>query len=336
VNDPQAQYAFYNTQSWWSEQETQSVLYKYSGNGTFAAYQTLWSSSNIGKLRSFQVGSFQFVALPFFSDGTTNDYRCELLIFNEATQLLVSTQNISTFGVVGVAAITAQNGATYLAVSNFQNQAGSYNVPSYIMRYNNASKRFEHFQNVTTHGAMPPEFCPIGSDIFLAIPNQYDGTSYSQTSVIYKLDSTLGTFTLNQSILTSGATHMKPWARNSQVYLSVVNSIGCYTDIFVFNSTQGQFVTIGGRLNSFYPQWADVTVVDNTAYMAVGPWVLTNSGVALIYQWNGTSTRFELTQQVSVMSLGWYNTHFFTIGVDTFLALANRIYRFCGGSFLLT
>jgi hypothetical protein len=312
-----------------AEQRDQSVLYRHNGFGAFVSYQTLWSPATTiyDKVNAFKVDSVQYVALPFYYDVATRDYRCELFIFNEATKLLVSAQNISTFGVRGVSAITAQSGVTYLAVSNYYNQAGLYNVPSYIMRYNKATKLFEHFQNVTTQGAFPPEFFRFGSDTFLTIPNYYDSSS-----VIYKLDTVSGTFRLNQSIPTNGATHMKAWTHNSNQFLSVVNRDGDYTEIFVFNSTQGQFVNVtsGSRLFSSYPNGADVIDIAGSAYMAVAP----AATDARIYKWNNALTRFDQTQQITVPS-GWYYPHFFSIGADTFLALSKHIYKFCSNQFVL-
>jgi hypothetical protein len=322
-----------------AEQRDQSVLYKYDGNGTFLTFQTLWSPATANfydKVHAFKVDSVQYVALPFYHDSTTHNYRCELFIFNETMKRLVSSQNISTFGVMGVSAIIAQNGVTYLAVSNYLNQAASSFInPSYIMRYNNATKLFEHFQNITTHGAQPPEFYKFGSDTFLAIPNYYNGTTNLLNSFIYKLDVTSGTFSLNQSIPTNGARHMKPWTRNSLQYLSAVNWKGGYTDIFVFNSVQGQFVNVtsGSRLSLLpsYPNGVDVIDIAGSAYMAVAPYSGTEGR---IYKWNDALTRFEQTQQITIFS-GWYCPHFFSIGTDTFLALAELIYKFCGGQFVL-
>jgi hypothetical protein len=295
------------------------------GDG-FVSHQTLWSAPGTYKVCTFKVGATQYVAMPFYSDGNTLDYRCELYIFNESTQLLVSAQNISTFGVMGVSAITAPNGETYLAVSNYRSQAGSWTIPSYVMRFNSTSKLFEHFQNITTIAAYPPEFFQFGSDTFLAIPFY----SSIASSAIYKLNSTSGIFVFNQSIPTTDASHIKPWTRNSQQYLSAVNagSKG-YTDTFVFNRTLGQFVNLTSvtRLYSTNPIGADVVEIAGSAYMVVAPW----GTDARIYH---ALTQFEQTQQVTLSS-GFYYPHLFTLGLDTFLALANRIYKFCGGQFVL-
>jgi hypothetical protein len=318
-----------------AEQTSGSVLYRYDANGTFTSSQTLWSPTSgiVDKVHAFKVGSVQYVALPFiFDDMTNTNYRCELFVFNETTKLLASTQNISTFGVLGVSDITTPSGVTYLAVSNHRNQAGSYGIPSYIMQFNNATMQFEHFQNITTNGAYPPEFFRIDSDIFLAIPNSFNGSSYLTDSFIYKLNTTSNLFSPSQIIATNGTTYMKPWKRNSHHYLSFVNRNGGYTDTFVFDNVQGHFVNItdGNRLFSSNPIGAAVMDIANSTYMIVSPW-----GVdARIYRWNDAQARFEQTQQL-VVSSGWLFPHFFAISADSFLALSNRVYKFCGGQFVL-
>jgi hypothetical protein len=231
-----------------------------------------------------------------------------------------------------MSAITSSNGTTFLAVSNYRNEAGAYDIPSYVMRYNTSTKLFEHFQNITAYGAYPPEFYQIGSDTFLTIPNYYNGANEAINSVIYKLDASSGYFSLFQNIPTNGGTHLKPWTRNSQQYLSVVNWHGGYIDIFVLNPTQGQYVNVtsGSRLFSSGPHGADVIDIAGDTYMAVAP-----EGVDVrIFKWSDAISRFEQTQRVSVTP-GFFYPHFFTVGADTFLALADMIFKFCGNIFVL-
>jgi hypothetical protein len=300
----------------------------------FVSHQELWSPSTsifAGRVDAFKVETAQYVALPFYNSGTTYDYRCELFLFNESAQLLVSSQNISTFGVEGVSAITSHNGVTFLAVSNNYNQAGSYNVVSYIMRFNGATKLFEHLQNVTTTGAFLPEFFKIASDTYLAIPNFFNGTSYLQGSVIYKLNSLFDTFSTMQTIMTDGGTHIKPWTRNSLLFLSVINYRVGLIDIFAFDSTQARFVQ-GTALSISSPCAADVIDIAGSVYMAIAP-----SGTnGRIYKWNDATATFETTQSITVSSdSAWYRAKFLTAQADTFLALGDRLYKFCGGQFVL-
>jgi hypothetical protein len=314
-----------------AQQDTSSALYKHDGYGSFVSQQTLWSAFDTAKTLAFKVGAAQFVALAFYDQGTTRDYRCELFVFNEATKLLVSVQNISTTGVTGVSSTTTSDGVTFLALSNHRDKNGSYNIPSYIMRFNNQSQQFEHYQNISTIGAYPPEFFQVGTDTFLAIPLRYDGSTYLQQSVIYVLNVTTGWFSLNQSIPTYGGHHLVPWSRNSNQFLSIISSQGMYIDVFIYNTTQGQFVNIssGVRLFSFSPQGAHVVTIADSLYMAVAPW----GTDARIYKWNDELTAFDQLQELELYPFDWYFPHFFTVGVDTFLALSDRIYKFCGGQF---
>jgi hypothetical protein len=311
-----------------AEQDNQTILHVYDGDiHGFVPHQVLWSALNTVKVTAFNVGAMQYVALPFMYDGATYNYRCELFMFNESSMLLVSVQNISTFGVFGASALTAIDGVTYLALSNYRSQAGSSINPSYIMRYNNATGLFEHFQNVTTNGASVPELFTVYSDVYLAIPNYANNTG-----VISKLDAVSGIFDFVQSISVSGGIHMKPWTRHSQHYLSVANYAGGYVDVFAFNSSLGAFVNVSGasRLYSLKPNGIDVIETGGDTYMAVGPW----GTDARIYKWNDTMSAFVQTQQVSITS-DWYFPQFFMLAADTFLALADRIYKLCDGQFVL-
>jgi hypothetical protein len=312
-------------------QDTQSILYKYDGYGDFVSHQTLSSAPDMGKVHAFTVGATQYVALPYYSDGTTLDYMCELFIFNESSFLLTSAQNISTMGVRGVSAVSAQNGETYLAVSNSRNQAGIHNIDSYIMRYNSTTQSFDHFQNITTHGACPPEFFLLGGETFLVIPNNYNGLTSTLGSDIYKLDAASAVFFLNQTIVTFNVRLIRAWTYNSLQLLFVANSARNFVDVYVFNATQSMFVLSGDRLYSQSCGGADVMDIADSMYVAVSS---LGDPSASIYTLNDTTPSFAQTQQLTLTS-GWFIPHIFTAGADTLLALADHVYKFCDGKFVL-
>jgi hypothetical protein len=243
---------------------------------------------------------------------------------------LQSFQNISTFGGLGASAVTTANGDIYLAIANSISSIRIHNQPVYVMRY---TQQFHHFQNISARGAHPIEWFSIDADTFLAIPNYFDDiTRQSTTSEIYKLDTASGIFVLNQTFPTIGATYMKPWLRYSQPHMSIVNYWDGYTDTYVFNHLQGQFVNIsdGARLYTTGPVAAEVTEIDGTTYMVVSPYSSTD---ILLYKWNDTQTRFQQTQALT--SWGWFYPRFLTINSDIFLTLSDRIVKFCGDQFVL-
>jgi hypothetical protein len=320
-----------------AEQSDMSYLYKYSDdpNTGFVIHQPLGSAPITYRASAFTIESKQFVALPFFFDGATHDYRCELFVFDEASHMLVSVQNISTFGVIGVSAITAPSGVSFLAVSNYFSYsfAHNYSPPSYIMRYDSTASMFKHWQNFTTIGTFPPEFIQVGGNVFLMFPSFFDGSSPLQNSDILVLQPSSGLFVQHQIVATNGASHMKPWRHNAQTYLSIVNRKADSIDVYVFNSSISRFVNItsGSRLLTINPTGVDVIAIAGSIFMAVSP-----SGTNVyIFKWNSEQTRFEQTQNITLnLSAVWSYPHFFTIGVDVMLALWDRIYKFCGGQFV--
>jgi hypothetical protein len=168
-----------------AERDAGSVLLKWSGNSStgFLQVQTLPSNVDLLKVSTFRLGSTQYVALPIYFDGSTNNVRCEIFAFNTTTSRLESYQNISTLGVTGVSAIMTPLNGAYLAVSNYYTIDRLYTQASFIMRFNNA-RQFEHFQNITTNGAFPPEFFNMGLQTYLTIPQQYDGSTFSMDSLV--------------------------------------------------------------------------------------------------------------------------------------------------------
>jgi hypothetical protein len=317
------------------EADHQSVLYK-SGPRSgqrFVAFQHITTAINTARVSAFTVDSAQYVALPYHFDGFTYESACELFLVEESTGVLLHSQNISTFGVTGVSAVTAPNGSNYLAVSNRFNQAGVVNLPSFVMRFNPATKLFEHFQNLSTSSAHPPEFFMMGSDVFLVIPFWFNA-SFTIESPIYKLEQTQS-FTVFQTIPTDGATHMKPWVRDSLQYLSIANWHGQYIETYVFNQSLNQFVNITSGQHVYFsqnPQGIDVTEIAGDTYMIVA----CSGTEAGVFRWDVALTRFTQTQQLTISSPGWYYPLFFTKGTDTFLSLADHVYMFCDGVFSLS
>jgi hypothetical protein len=321
-------------------QDSRTVLLEYSNDArsgvSYDPSQTLVSSFDTAKVCAFNAGPSQYLAVPYYFDFATYDVHVELFAFDENVRQLVSVQNISTYGAVGVSAVTTTEGDCFLSISNYLSQAKSYNNPSFILRFNDSSLRFDHWQNVTTHGSYPSEFFSIASATFLAIPNYYNGSTWLVDSMILRFDATSRMFVVNQSITTFGCTHLKPWTRGSMNFLTIVSNHGQFADTYIFNTSIGRFenVTNGARIFASYPQGADVVNIAGETYMVLGP----NPQVATItlYRWNDPISGFTKTQQISVAITLWMYPHFFKTETDAYLAVADRIYIFCSGKFVLT
>jgi hypothetical protein len=71
-----------------------------------------------------------------------------------------------------------------------------------------------------------------------------------------------------------------------------------------------------------------VDIAGNT-YMLVAPDSANGGGDALICKWDDVQSAIELIQNFTTS--GWNFLHFVTVGADTFLALRDRIYKYCRG-----
>jgi hypothetical protein len=312
---------------------SESSLFHWSGdaNSSFTLHQTMVTAVDTTKLAAFEALTQNYVVLPYAYDASSFLKYCEVFVFDDATFRLTSWQNISSHSTSGVAAATARTGETFLVISNQYNQtSGSHLAQSYVMKLNSSSGLFYHHQNITTTGALVPSLFEMGSDLLLVIPNNYNDSlaSYSPDSPIFKFDVVSGYFVTNGTIITTAANYFLPWLRNRQNYLTALSSLG-YVDVLAFKASGGVFVnvTTGRRLAVYGPIGADVTVITGNVFLAVSPG-------AYVFKWDDVNGYFVQTQHI-VTPFVWGFPHFFTIGVDVFLALGNNIFKFCGGQFVV-
>jgi hypothetical protein len=298
--------------------------------------QLLPAAVSVISVSAFNAGSTQYVAIPNYSTGGAVE-GTNLYVFDPTSSMLVSSQNISTSGATGVSAITFDN-VSYLAISNENdptNINNTYSAQSFIMRYNSSSLKFEHWQNISTFSAHPPHFFIVGSDLFLAVPFNYNGKAWVTQSEIYVFDRSMNAFVRNQSISTNACRNVKTWVHNGHTYMAVVNFGELSTDIYKYNFTTARFenITTGMRLYvqaQRNPLGVDVTTIFGDVYMALTIY----EGYARVYVWNDALTRFDILQDFSVVA-GYLFPSFFVIGGDTFLLIGGKAYKFCGSSFVL-
>ena len=185
-------------------------------------------------------------------------------------------------------------------------------------------------QDIATHQASDWEFFTIGGNAsYLAVANQYDGSSYNINSQIFVFNSTAQLFQPFQTIATIGATAWKFFTIGNSSYLAVANhyngsNYNVDSQIFKFNGTAFQpFQTIAthGAVD-----WEFFTINSNnnnniTSYLAVankfdGSTFNINSQ---IFKFDGAA--FQPFQLIATQgALDW---EFFTIGNASYLAVAN-------------
>ena len=108
----------------------------------------------------------------------------------------------------------------YLAVAN-NNDGASYRLNSVIYQWNLSQEQFVVFQIIETFGAHSFEFFEITNEQFLAISNNYDGSSRSINSSIYKWNS--NKFEKIQDIATEGAVNTETFVISNETFIAFAN-----------------------------------------------------------------------------------------------------------------
>ena len=210
----------------------------------------------------------------------------------------------------------------YLAVANYYDGT-SFRQNSVIYQWSLSQEQFVVFQIIETFGAHSFEFFEITNEQFLAISNNYDGSSLSINSSIYKWNS--NKFEKIQDIATEGAVNTETFVISNETFIAFANH---YTQqkrelvqSAVFKWSGQQFV----KLQSFQTYGArDVkSFSDNgSTFLAFannrrGGESNINSS---IYKWNGS--HFVLFQ--SIPTSGATGLHPFMMCSQTFLGVANH------------
>jgi hypothetical protein len=284
---------------------------------------------------SISNGGYDFVAVAFLAtSGLTTDAYCTIYRFSPTSESLSPLQNVSSVGSTGATFVVIEAKLYLMVSANRNGTSGSYSAMSTIYNYNVSTSLFDYTQQIPTSSAQPPESFYINDTCLLAVPNFYDGSTHTLLSKIYQFNSTTLVFDLKQLILTDGATHMKPWVFHSTVYLAVVNSFGMYADVYTYNTNSGLFEAQSHVNVAQGVQGCDLTTIRDSMYLALTP----NPGsVVLLYKFNEQSKSFSSLQNITLpVSNIWLYPSFLPIFGDTYLAVADSIFKFCDDSFVLS
>lgn len=179
----------------------------------------------------------------------------------------------------------------------------------------------------------------IGSEMFLALPQYYNG-SYNVDSLIFRW--TGSGMELVQTIDTTGATSFKAFEIGGETYLAVANHYNGSTHTltsFIYKWNGSQFVSSQSLVKSTMYEWVFFTIGSNHYLLAV----YTQVGNSEIFQWNGTQFDFSTPFQ-SIPTVTAHGARFFTIDGEHYLAFAeqnsggnyfinSRIYKWNGTQF---
>ncbi len=203
-------------------------------------------------------------------------------------------------------------------------------------------KYFAEEALIPTNGAFDWEAFTIDGDVYLAVANRYNGSTYNLDSKIYRWTGT--SFTETQSIPTHAAMDWEFFTIGSDHYLAVANHYNGSSynlDSKIYRWTGTSFTETQSIPTNGASDWEFFTI-DSDYYLAVANYHNGSSHNlnSRIYRWTGTS----FAQFQAIPTNGAQSWKFFTIGSDHYLAVANshndathdidsRLYWWNGASF---
>ncbi len=302
-------------------------------------FQSILTNNGASDWEFFTIGSDSYLAVANnFNNSTSQIYKWDGSKF-------VEFQTIVTNGAAYDWEFFTIGSDSYLAVANFTS-----NIGSEIYQWNESDSKFVEFQSIPTSGAVDWEFFTIDSGSYLAVANNFDDTTPTRkiNSQIYQWNESDSKFVGIQSILTNGAFDWEFFTIGSDSYLAVANNFddddrNIDSQIYQWNESDSEFVEIQRILTSGASDWEFFTI-GSDSYLAVAN-TFNNPTFNIeseIYQWNGS--KFVEFQTI-VTNGAAYDWEFFTIGSDSYLAVANyrddstgkidsKIYKWNGSKFV--
>ena len=195
--------------------------------------------------------------------------------------------SVSTTGANGTAIAADSNGNIFWAISNHYNGT-TYNLTSYVYKVDSQGN-VSTFASASTSGATWTDLTFDSSgNLYWAVNNHYNGTTYNLTSYVYKI-TPQGDMTTFASVSTEGAQGVSlAWDTSGNLYWAIANR----TNGSNFNRTHYVYkITPEGSRSTF----ASVTVVGGSGTSIVfGP--DGNLYWAITARWNGSN--YNLTGYV--------------------------------------
>lgn len=291
----------------------------------------------------FVMNSTTYLAVANSYNDTSYSISSRIYSHSAMTNQFEVMQEIDTCGARDWEAFTL-NGATYLAVANYQNKTTT-NIKSRIYRYSAITSRFKVVQEVDTNGARGWEAFTLNGTTCLAVANFYNGRTYNVTSRIYRYSAVSELFEVMQEVDTSGALDWEAFTINGETFLAVANSrdgdgntFNVKSCIYRYSTVSNQFEVVQEVETSGAVDWK-AFMLDSVVYLAVANAYngTTHNIKSRIYRHSAISDQFEALQEVA--SSGAYDWEAFTLNGAAYLAVTNykddsnfnlisRVYRY--------
>jgi len=292
--------------------DVDSVIYDWDGKQFNEALKL--PVQGVNGLHGFQINEDRYLAATYYESTYVSLLKWREGRFVESQQLTLpyarDTQELS---------IGARH---FLAVASHYDPAKkTYAVDSKIYEWN--GETFVEYQSLPTQGAMRLESFVIAGETYLAIANNFNGTSHNVDSRIYKWDG--HAFAEFQSIRTHAAVEWKAFEVGGVKYLAIANNYDDHThnvDSVIYRWTGASFSEFQRIPTLGAASWEAVSV-KGQIFLAVANHYDSNTSSyntnSAIYKWTGAA--FGLIQSVpSHCATRWKQ---FQIGDRVFLALAN-------------
>ncbi|CAH3173608.1 unnamed protein product [Porites lobata] len=234
--------------------------------------------------------------------------------FNCCSYHFEKYQDLSTSSAHAVEHFTI-NGDLFLAFANYKSDTtGKYNIDSFIYKFNDSTRKFSPYQNISTSGGQDVEYFKISDEHYLAVANGYNGVTHRLNSVIYRWNGKL--FVAFQNLTTQGANGFTFFVIDKEPFLAVSNR---YDDV----TNQGINSVIYRWKNKRFELFQEVAtdgsnrsvafLISNENYIAFA----NNVKDSVVYKWSGKSF-FKLQTLPKANDL-----KFFNISDNAFLAISS-------------
>jgi len=311
---------------WAGFYNTDSKIYKWNGT-QFTEIQSIATNSAMN-WTYFTIGTDHYLALANYCNGAT--YNMNETIYKWNGSQFVALQSLPTNGVRNADFFTIGTNS-YLVVANFYNDS-SYTNQSNIYKWNSTTGKFDAtpIQSINTTGAINWTPFTIGTDHYLALADNYSGSSYNNTSKIYKWNGTQ--FTEIQSFATNGAYDWEFFTIGSDNYIMIANysdssSYNIDSKIYKWNSTTGLFNTTPVQnIPTIGVNDLEYFTIGTEHYLAVANSYTGSSynTISKIYKWNTSTSQFNTTPIHSINTNGAIDWEYFIIGTKHYLTISNH------------
>ncbi|XP_070539294.1 thrombospondin-type laminin G domain and EAR repeat-containing protein-like [Ptychodera flava] len=223
---------------------------------TLEPFQKITTSS-ARRSHSFSINKQRFLAVVSF-DTQCDVYRFKASKFVLAQQVKVSNANAAKFFEI--------DGQYFLAIAKFVDGT-QYATNSPVLKWNNATQKFENFQKFKSIGGFDFEHFSVKSSKneilhFLALANAYDGIKYSVNSTVYLWNASQKQFEHFQDLATEGAHHFAPIIWQGNMYLAVANYVS-KSVVYKLKADDSEFELYQSLPGTDYGSWASVPVYMN-------------------------------------------------------------------------